>query len=203
MTASTPRSASASAATGMSSTPGTQCTSGSSMPCSASTSTAPRSSRREISWLERATTIARFSASCSLNGRPARSGARAYLLEAVLAVDGPSLSGEERHLGVGAADGAFHGVHGPGAGHGAALAAEGAALGAAPGLVHQGLHLIELLLARRKGEFDSAVATGQGFVGEAHPGTSFRSLLRLEIGSLAGVPAAWWLADPREERSRV
>src|SRR5205823_8557207 len=97
--------------------------------------------------------------------------------------------------------GAFHGVYGPGAGHGAALAAEGAALGAAPGLVYQGLQLIELLLGRREGEFDSAVATGQGFVGEAHPGTSFRSLLRLEIGSLAGVPAAWWLADPLEERS--
>src|SRR5205823_11938878 len=93
------------------------------------------------------------------------------------------------------------GVHRPRAGHGPAFAAQGPALGAAAGLVQEPLQLVELLLARREGELDSAVATGEGFVSEAHPGTSFRSLLRLEIGSLAGVPAAWWLADPLEERS--
>src|SRR5438067_2598297 len=139
----------------------------------------------------------------ALNGRSPRSGPGAYLLEAVLAVDRPSLGGQEGDLGVGPADGALDGVHRPRAGHGPAFAAQGPALGAAAGLVQEPLQLVELLLARREGELDSAVATGEGFVSEAHPGTSFRSLLRLEIGSLAGVPAAWWLADPREDAASI
>src|SRR5262249_19079835 len=67
----------------------------------------------------------------------------ADLLEAVLAVDGAALGGQERDLGRGAADGAGDLVHRAGAGDAAAFATEGAALGAAAWLVHQSLRLVE------------------------------------------------------------
>src|SRR5579859_3283634 len=63
-----PFSASVSAVTGSSRAPGTQKTSGSSTPCCSRASSAPRSSRFEMSSLKRDTTTARLSSAPSSSG---------------------------------------------------------------------------------------------------------------------------------------
>src|SRR5579859_5517798 len=117
--------------------------------------------------------------------RPAaRSVAASDLLEAVLAVHRSALRGQKRHLRGLAADGAGHVVHRAGPRHAAAFAAQRPALGAATGLVHEALGLVELLLAGRKGELDAAITAGQRLVDEG----SHRYLLGTKVSPVPALP---------------